>query len=82
MGEWKVVGHKSFKNMDDAWAPPKCVVDQLTAKGSIYYKGEIHSCTYHECKDLEIVAVLDRHHVIDMLMGNPKWDDIMRKPKP
>lgn len=81
-GEWKVVGHKSFKNMDDAWTPPKCVVDQVTEKGSLYYKGEIHPCTYDECKDLEIVAVWDRHHVIDMLMGNPKWDDIMRKPKP
>ena len=72
-GKWKVVGHKGFKNADEAWAPPKCVIDKITGKGSIYYKGEIRSCSYDECKNLEIAAVWDRHHVIDMLMGNPKW---------
>ena len=72
-GKWKVVGHKGFKNADVAWAPPKCVIDKITGKRSIYYKGEIRSCSYDECKNLEIAAVWDRHHVIDMLMGNPKW---------
>lgn len=81
-GEWLVVGHKSFQNIDDAWAPPKCVVDKITGKGSIYYKGEIHPCSYDECKDLEIATVWDRHHVIDMLMGNSKWDEVTSKPKP
>ena len=72
-GKWNVVGHKGFKYADEAWAPPKCVIDKITGKRSIYYKGEIRSCSYDECKNLEIAAVWDRHHVIDMLMDNPKW---------
>ena len=69
-GEWKIVGNRKFENDEDAWAPPQCVIDSITKIGSIYYKGEIHPCKYEECKDLEIVAAWDRHHVVDRIMGD------------
>ena len=78
--EWKIVGNRPFKNDEEAWAPPSVVVDAITKKGSLYYKGQITPCTYDECKDLEVVAAWDRHHVVDMLMGDTKWDDSIRKP--
>ena len=79
-GEWKIVGSRPFQNGEEGWPPPKCVVDAITLKGSLYYKGQITPCTYAECKDLEIVAVWDRHHVVEMLMGNTRVDDFIRKP--
>lgn len=79
-GAWKVVGNRPFSNDEDAWAPPGVVVDGITGKGSLYYKGEIKPCTFEECKGLEVVAVWDRHHIVDMLMGDSKWDDALRKP--
>ena len=79
-GVWKVVGNRPFSNDDDAWAPPKVVVDAITGKGRLYHKGEIKPCSFEECKNLEVVAVWDRKHIIDMLMGENKWDDSIRKP--
>lgn len=80
-GEWKVVGKRAFENEEDAWPPPQCVVS-VNGKGSLYYKGVISECSYEECKDLEIAAAWDRHHVVDRLMGNSKWEDSIRKPQP
>ena len=68
-GEWKIVGNREFENEEDAWPPPTCVVDALTGKGSICYKGEIISSNYEECENLEIAATWDRKHLIDRLMG-------------
>lgn len=70
--EWKIVDYKPFSNEDDAWAPPKRIIDPLTLEGGLYYKGVISKCTYDECKDLEVAAVWDKHHVEDMLMGSKK----------
>ena len=78
--EWKIVGNRPFQSEEESWPPPKCVVDAITLKGSLYYKGKITPCTYAECKDLEIAAVWDRHHVVDMLMGSSSVDDFIRKP--
>ena len=79
-GEWKIVGNRKFDNEEDAWAPPQCVVDAITKKGALYYKGEIIPCTYEECKNLEIVAAWDRHHVVDRLTGNIEWMKYLDKP--
>lgn len=79
-GVWKIVGNRPFSNEDDAWTPPKVVVDAISGKGSLYYKREIKHCSFEECKDLEVVAAWDRNHIIDMLMGETKWDDSIRKP--
>ncbi|KSV60222.1 Imm26 family immunity protein [Acetivibrio ethanolgignens] len=79
-GEWKIVGNRKFITEEDAWAPPQCVVDAITKTGSLYYKGEIKPCTYEECKDLEVVAAWDRHHIIDRLMGNADWMKFLDKP--
>lgn len=80
-GVWNIVGNRPFLYEEDAWAPPSVIVDAITGKGSLYYKGEIKSCSFEECKDLEVVAAWDRNHIIDMLMGESKWDDSMRKPR-
>jgi len=79
-GLWKIVDNRPFADEEEAWAPPRVIVDAITGKGSLYYKGKIKSCSFDECKDLEIVAVWDRTHIIDMLMGDSKWDNCIRKP--
>ena len=78
---WKIVGNRRFKNEDEAWPPPKCVVNAISLVGSLYYKGKIIPCIYEDCKDLEIVAVWDRNHVIDRLMGKDTWEKSLRRPK-
>lgn len=80
-GEWKIVGNRKFESEEDAWSPPRCVVDAITKKGSLYYKGEIIPCSYEECKNLEVVAVWDKHHLIDRLMGNDIWEKSLGKPQ-
>lgn len=79
-GEWKVVGNRRFEDEEDAWAPPRCVIDAITKKGSLYYRGEIIPCEYEECKDLEIAAVWDREHVVDRIMGDDKWLEAIGRP--
>ena len=79
-GEWKIVGNKKFENDEDAWAPPRCAINAMTKIGSLYYKGEILPCNYEECKDLEIVAVWDRHHLVDRLMGDDTWTNTLGRP--
>lgn len=76
-GVWKVVGKREFIDEEDAWAPPCCV---LSADGttSLYYKGQLTSCTPKECEGLEVAAAWDRHHVIDRLMGNTVWEDLLK----
>lgn len=78
-GIWEIVGNRPFSDEEEAWAPPQVVVD-ATGKGKMYYKGEIKTCFFDECKDLEVVSAWDRHHVVDMLMGDSKWDNTLRKP--
>ena len=79
---WQFVENRPFVNEDDSWAPPFCWVDQITCEGTLYYRGEQKSCTYEECKDLEILAVWDENHLIDRIMGDSKWQDSFKKPKP
>lgn len=80
--KWKFVIHRPFECEDESWAPPRCWVDQITGQGSLYFKGERTPCTYEECKDLEILAVWDGEQVIDRLMGEHKWEQVMKKPVP
>lgn len=79
-GCWKVVDNRPFSDDEEAWPPPMVVVDAITGKGSLYHKGKIKSCSFEECKDLEVVAAWDRKHIIDMLMGVSEWDNSIRKP--
>ena len=37
-------------------------------------------CEYKDCKDLEVVAAWDRHHVVDRIMGDDKWIKSIGKP--
>lgn len=79
-GEWKIVGNRKFQAEEDAWAPPRCVIDAITKTGSLYFKGEITPCEYEECKDLEVAAVWDREHVVDRIMGDDKWLEAIGRP--
>lgn len=79
-GEWKIISHRKFENEEDAWAFPQCVIDAITKIGSIYYNVEIIPCYYEECKDLEVVAAWNRHHLVDILMGDYKWIKAIGKP--
>lgn len=81
LSKLKVVGSRPFSNEEDSWAPDKVVVDAITGKGSLYHHGEILKCTYEECKDLEVCAVWELSHLIDMLMGDTRWDFCLRRPK-
>lgn len=78
---WKRVGHRPFSSDEEAWPPPRCVVDAITFKGSLYYRGKITPCSYGECKDLDVVSVWDRHHVVDRLTGDHSIEERIRKPK-
>lgn len=80
--KWHYIQNKPFNSDDDSWPPPFCWVDQITGEGSVYYRCEKRSCTYEECKDLEILAVWDEIPLIDRLMGNPKWQNAMKKSVP
>ena len=77
----RTVEKKPFENEEEAWAPDQVVIDALTKKGSLYHHGQIFPCTYEECKDLEIVAAWHTYHVVDMLLGDDKWDKYMGRPQ-
>ena len=76
-----VVDNIPFNNDEESWQPDKVVVDAITNRGSLYHHGEIIECSYEECKDLEVCAVWELDHLIDMLNGETKWDDSIRRPK-
>lgn len=81
LSKLEVVGNRPFEKEEDSWAPDMVVVDAITGKGSLYHHGEIFNCSYEECKDLEVCAVWELAHLVDMLMGETKWDDAIRRPK-
>lgn len=72
-GSWPVVENRPFKNEEDAWPPPSCVIDKLSGGYSIYYKGEMNRASKQECDGLEIAAVWEAEHIIDRIMGDDKW---------
>ena len=72
-GQWDVVNNRPFDDEDEAWPPPQCMIDKISGKYSIYYKGEMRDASNFECEGLEIAAVWDVHHIIDRIMGENKW---------
>ena len=79
-GEWPVIGNIPFANEEEAWPPPRCIFDNSSGELSIYHKGEIRKATTEDeeddCVKMEMAAVSDRHHLIDRLMGDTKWEDL------
>ncbi|TCM89721.1 immunity protein 26 of polymorphic toxin system [Paenibacillus sp. BK033] len=71
--EWPVVDNRPFKNDEEAWPPPYCVIDSLSGSYSIYHKGEISPSDKVNCEGLEIAAVWAENHIIDRIMGDDKW---------
>lgn len=81
LSKLNVVDNIPFGNDEESWQPDKVVVDAITKKGRLYHHGEIFECTYEECKNLEICAIWELEHLVDMLNGDSKWDDSMRHPQ-
>lgn len=80
LNKLKTVAEVPFVNSEDSWAPDRVIVDAITGKGSLYHHGKIYPCSYDDCKNLEVVAVWNMNHLIDMLMGDDKWDKAIRRP--
>jgi hypothetical protein len=73
-GQWPVVDNRPFKNDEEKWPPPMCVIDSITGEYSIYHKGEFRDASKSECEGLEMAAVWEAEHVIDRVMGEDKWN--------
>ena len=80
LSKLKVVGNIPFLDEADSWQPDMVAVDALTGKGRLYHHGQICDCSYEECKALEVCAVWELEHLVDMLNGSTKWDESIRKP--
>ena len=72
-GDWTVIENRPFKDEEEAFPPPSCIIDSISGKYSIYHKGEIRCSTKSECEGLEITAVWDSNHITDRIMGDDKW---------
>ena len=73
-GEWIFIINKKFENEEDSWPPKMSNYDMISGRYYIYYKGEFQLSTKEECKDLEIAAIWDSHHIIERIMGSNKWN--------
>jgi len=70
-GEWPIVGDDPFGENEDPWPPPRCMIDSISGKYSIYHHGKTTPASAEECQHLEVTAVWDRDHIIDrILRGN------------
>ena len=67
------IDHRPFETEEEQWAPPMCIVDKISGKYKIYYKGKIIPSSKSECEGLEIAAVWDENHIVDRIMGEDKW---------
>ncbi len=81
LSKLKVVDSIPFESEEESWSPDTVVVNAITLKGSLYHHGEIIECSYEKCKNLEICAVWELNHLIDMLNGETKWDNTLPRPK-
>ena len=72
-GQWPLVDIRSFKNEEESWPPPSCIIDKISGEYSIYYKGEMRDASKSECDGLEETAVWGDEHIIDRIMGDDKW---------
>jgi hypothetical protein len=73
-GKWKIVENRPFSNEEEAFPPPKYIRDSISGEYSIYYKGEIRRSIIAECEGLEVAAVWEKHHIIERIMGESKWN--------
>lgn len=79
-GKWPVIDNVPFKMEEDAWPPPSCVIDQITGECRIYHKGEIRELKPGEeeiCLHMEVTSAWDRNHIVDRIMGDTKWEDLV-----
>lgn len=75
---WEAVERRPYSTDDEVTAPPNSIYNQLTKQFSIYYKGETRPASLEECRNLEPMAVWDKEHIIDRLIGNNKWTESMQ----
>lgn len=72
-GKWPVVENRPFKSEDESWPPPMCVIDKISGKYEIYYKGELIPSNEENCSGLEEAAVWEAEHIVDRIMGIDIW---------
>jgi len=72
-GQWPIVDSRPFKNDDEQWPPPSCIIDKISGEYFIYDKGQIRPSSKTECEGLEKAAVWAAGHIIDRIMGEDKW---------
>lgn len=72
-GQWSIVDNRPFKDGDEAWPPPMCVIDTISGEYSIYHRGELSNSNKKECRNLEEAAVWEAEHIIGRIMGDDRW---------
>lgn len=67
-GVCPIVGQYPFANNEEAWPPPKCIIDPISGEYSIYHKGQIRQASKVECDGLEEAAVWEIEHIVSRIM--------------
>ena len=63
-----IVGYDGFASEDEAWPPPYKVVDRITQRVRVYYRGEMRAATNEAATaDLEPAAVWDLHQILERI---------------
>jgi hypothetical protein len=73
LGDWPLVDYRPFKNEEEEWPPPYCIIDSISCEVSIYHKGEISKANKDDCQGLEIAAVWEAEDIIDRITGGDTW---------
>lgn len=68
--QWPIVDNRPFKDDNEAWPPPMCIIDSISGEYSLYRKGVVFPSSRSECSGLEIAAVWEAEHIIARIMGN------------
>ena len=52
--------------------------DMISGEYSIYFKGQISESTKDECIGLEEASVWENELIVDRIMGEDKWTEILK----
>lgn len=69
----KVIDRIPFATEDEAWPPPTYIKDPIRGTYSVYFKGNITSSSYDDCRGMEPTSAWELNHLIDRINGDTKW---------
>ena len=81
-GKWPIINNVPFETEEEAWSPPSCTIDQITGELRIYHKGKIRKLRPGDeknCLNMEVTAAWDRNHIVDRIMGDATWENLVWK---